>query len=467
MTAPARRYTAIAIVLHWAIAAAILFNIPLGLWMHAQAAAGHLEAGVFRAFQLHKSIGLTVLALSLVRLGWRLANPAPSLPAHMPAWERLAAQAAHWAFYVLMIALPLTGWLYVSAGWSAETDHPLVVETHYFNLFTAPFLFGLSHASDATRAFTAHAAILAHWALGWTTLALAGLHVAAALKHQLVDRDDVLGRMTPGVRSLDAPRPAPNAGRNAVLGGGLAIVAVATIAASYALFSAPPQPAAAPAPASTFAIADAASNAMPAPAPSATRTSAPAPAAPTAAAPTAATATPDARPQASSPPPAHAVAWSVDAAASAVAFTITYSGQSYDGAFDRWRADIRFDANDLAHSEAQVTFETASAHTSDQMQTSQIGAEAWLDTQQFPTASFRTSVIRRLGGDNYEAEGALTLKGRTKNVSLPFALDITGNRAVMSGRITLNRQDFGIGAGDASIGDTVAVRVRVVATRAA
>jgi polyisoprenoid-binding protein YceI len=178
-------------------------------------------------------------------------------------------------------------------------------------------------------------------------------------------------------------------------------------------------------------------------------------------------ATPAARPSTSPPPAAHAVAWSIEPSASAVAFTITYSGQSYDGAFDRWRADIRFDANDLAHSAAQVTFETASAHTSDQMQTSQLGGETWLDTQQFPTASFRTSSIRRLGGDNYQAEGALTLKGRTKNVSLPFTLAITGNRATMSGQLTLNRLDFGIGAGDAGIGDTVAVRVRVVATRAA
>ena len=77
MAASNTRYTAFAIVLHWAIAFAILFNLPLGLWMHEQAEHNQIGEGVFRAFQLHKSVGLTVLALSLARLGWRLGHQPP------------------------------------------------------------------------------------------------------------------------------------------------------------------------------------------------------------------------------------------------------------------------------------------------------------------------------------------------------------------------------------------------------
>jgi polyisoprenoid-binding protein YceI len=268
------------------------------------------------------------------------------------------------------------------------------------------------------------------------------------------------------VSGANAALPGANAARRAVLGGGLGLVAIALIAASFALFAAAARPAP-PQPASTFTTVAAA-----APAPSAPAIAGDTPASATlsgnAAIDAAHTPAPPA-PRAAAPatPAPHAVAWTIDAGASSVAFTITYSGQPYEGAFDRWRADIAFDANDLAHSSANVTFETASAHTSDQMQTSQLGGETWLDTQHFPSASFRTTSIRHLSGNAYQAQATLTLKGRTKTVSLPFTLSIAGNTATMNGQITLNRQEFGIGAGDTSIGDTVAVKVRVVATRAA
>ncbi|MGH6949533.1 MAG: cytochrome b, partial [Vitreimonas sp.] len=143
MSGATQRYTAVAVVLHWAIASAIGLMIPLGFWMHDQSEHGASGDGLFRAYQLHKSIGLTVLALSLVRLGWRLMHPPPPLPQHMPAWERFAAKATHWGFYVLMIALPLSGWTYVSAGWSIHDDEPLLITTRWFGLFVVPHLFGL------------------------------------------------------------------------------------------------------------------------------------------------------------------------------------------------------------------------------------------------------------------------------------------------------------------------------------
>ena len=109
MPAQSERYTAVAIVLHWAIAAAVIFMLPLGFTMHELAEDGHASQALFEAYQLHKSIGLTVLALTLVRLAWRLTHRPPPLPQGMPAWEAVAARATHWGFYVLTLALPLTG----------------------------------------------------------------------------------------------------------------------------------------------------------------------------------------------------------------------------------------------------------------------------------------------------------------------------------------------------------------------
>ena len=161
----AQRYSAVAIILHWAIAFAILFNLVLGFWMHLTADSGHATQAVFQAFQLHKSVGLSVLALSLVRLAWRLTHKPPPLPAAMPAWEAFAARATHWAFYLLMIAIPLTGWLYVSAGWSHEQHRAFNVPTIYFGLFPVPHLFGLGEQSLAARSATANASFTAHYLL--------------------------------------------------------------------------------------------------------------------------------------------------------------------------------------------------------------------------------------------------------------------------------------------------------------
>ena len=110
----ARRYSLVAIVLHWTIAAAILIQLMLGLRMH-----GAHSPQTFAVFQLHKSVGITIMALSLLRLGWRLANPPPPLPAGMAGWEKALARISHAGFYLVMIGMPLTGWLMVSTSRSA------------------------------------------------------------------------------------------------------------------------------------------------------------------------------------------------------------------------------------------------------------------------------------------------------------------------------------------------------------
>ena len=171
-----QRYDDVAIALHWTTAVLILANIPLG------ALGERIEAWLGASpVWLHKSIGLTVLALWITRLAWRLGHRPPPLEG-LPQWQALAARAVHWAFYALIILVPLSGWLRVSSG-----RYPL----SWFGLVELPKF------PIAPKSAEAQAAATAHEILAWTMAALVALHVAAALHHR-VRRDGTLRRMLPG-----------------------------------------------------------------------------------------------------------------------------------------------------------------------------------------------------------------------------------------------------------------------------
>ena len=180
-----RRYSAGAILLHWTIAALVVINIVLGL--QAETLRG---LALFNLLQWHKSFGVTVLVLSVARLAWRLVNPAPPYPARMAAWEKAAATAVHWGFYILMIGLPVTGWIVVSAS-------PLNIPTLLYKVIPWPFI-GVVHALPMAERKSLEGLMGGvHAALAWGMVLLLLLHVAAALKHQFRDRDLVLWRMAP------------------------------------------------------------------------------------------------------------------------------------------------------------------------------------------------------------------------------------------------------------------------------
>lgn len=449
MAASAQRYTAVAIVLHWAIAFAILLMIPLGFWMHITAEHGNVSESVFRAFQLHKSIGLTVLALSLVRLGWRLLNPPPPLPEHMPAWERFVAKATHWAFYALTIGLPLTGWLYVSTGWSVHDDAPLPVATHYFGLFTVPALFGLNQAGDETRSAAAEAAFTTHWVLAYAAIGLAVLHVLAALKHQVFDKDEVLAHMIPGLRAPFEREPPPkNPARLAVLGVGLSLTAVALAAALFAV-SSYVSGANAPQNQSSFEVVETPNASAPGQTTSPTLATEPL-----------------------SSTPSAAPTWRVDAGSSSIRYAFEFDdgegAARIEGRFTRWQADIQFDPNNLENSAVSVTIDTGSADNGIPAHNELLPQAPWFNTAQYPTATFRASDFRRRG-NGYEARGELTIKGRERNATLPFTLVINGDSADMNGQLTIDRRAYEIGEGtdaDNMLSRDVEVSVRVRATRA-
>lgn len=181
-----RRYSVVVIIFHWGIAALILYNFYLGWSMN------HNSQGLskFTIFQLHKSIGMTVLVLSVLRLLWRITHKAPPYPATMQAWERAAASATHWTFYALMIFLPFSGWIVVSAS-------PLNIPTLLFKWLPLPHLGFIHDRSIATRTALDHTVGRTHVVLAYIFGALILIHIAAALKHHFVQRDGVLRRMLP------------------------------------------------------------------------------------------------------------------------------------------------------------------------------------------------------------------------------------------------------------------------------
>jgi cytochrome b561 len=174
-TEDARRYTATAIALHWAIAALIILNLAIGLLS---------ETALGKLFFLHKPIGIIVLALSVVRLLWRAGHPAPPLPATVPLWNRVLARATQWLLYAAMILMPLSGWVFTSA---AVKRRPLS-----FGLFDVPPLPVPQTDAVGDPWYKGH--VIG----GWILLALVVLHVAGALKHRFVDRDATLDHMLPG-----------------------------------------------------------------------------------------------------------------------------------------------------------------------------------------------------------------------------------------------------------------------------
>jgi cytochrome b561 len=178
MSAAVARYGAVAMVFHWLVAAALIVTFPLGLYM----ADLPLSPRKLALVSYHKWIGVTVFAVMSLRLAWRLTHSPPPLPPEMPAWQRRAATLAHGTLYALLLAIPLSGWLYSSA---------VGVPTVYLGLWQLPDLVGKDEALE-------EALKLAHQSLNFTLLALVVMHVAAALKHHFVDRDGLLARILPG-----------------------------------------------------------------------------------------------------------------------------------------------------------------------------------------------------------------------------------------------------------------------------
>lgn len=171
------RYTLPAIALHWLLALGIVGSFGVGIYMVDLP----LSPDKLKLYNWHKWAGVTILVLSALRLLWRLTHRPPADPP-MPTWQRRAAHATHVLLYVLFFAVPLVGWAFSSAA-----GFPVV-------------WFGVLPLPDFVPVDKALAAAIKPWheRLAWLMALLVLLHLAAALKHQFIDRDGLIGRMWPG-----------------------------------------------------------------------------------------------------------------------------------------------------------------------------------------------------------------------------------------------------------------------------
>ena len=188
---PVARYNRTAMTLHWLVAALIFVNVFYGL-----AAASADDAHVRPLIDMHKSIGLTVLGLVLLRIFWRLGHKPPPMPATYPRVERAGAHAAHIALYAIILLLPLSGYLHDSA-WTGAASHPLIL----FGVLHFPRMPIIKSFDPATKDHLHALFGAAHVYIGYVLYGLVALHLAGVVKHHVFDHESEISRMLPGRRS--------------------------------------------------------------------------------------------------------------------------------------------------------------------------------------------------------------------------------------------------------------------------
>jgi cytochrome b561 len=174
---PTSRYTYTAMTFHWLMALMIFAGLAMGLYMVDL----RISPDKLKLYAWHKWIGVTIFILAAFRLWWRLIYTPPVEP-DMPAWQRIAAKAAHWIFYALFFAIPISGWLFSSAKG---------FQTVYLGLIPLP---DLIQKNDEWAPIIKQIHLVTSYSLG----GLVVVHIAAAIKHQFIDKDGLISRMMPG-----------------------------------------------------------------------------------------------------------------------------------------------------------------------------------------------------------------------------------------------------------------------------
>lgn len=401
-------YGLVAQLLHWITAGLILTLLPLGLYMESLP-QGTAEAVLEKSwwYSLHKTLGVLLLQVALVRVGWALSQPHPRPLNAARRLESLAAQSVHWTLYGAILCMPLTGWLHHSASegfapiwWPFFQDLPLIPK----NPLLAD-VFGTAHV------FTG---ILLGVALA--------LHVAGALKHTVVDRDKTLSRMLPG-----RYRPAasdlssePSERHFTRLPAFLAALAFLTLGA--------------------VTLSDVAIN----------RTN-----------------SGEAIVIAAKTPP-RITGWTIDKETSQLNIQIIQMGNPVSGSFENWDAVVNFDPDNLDTASVEVKVDVASISLGGVSE--QAKGVNFLNAAMHPVATFVSKSFSRSGDKGFTADGHLSLAGREQPLSLPFSLRIENGRAYVEGELTIERLAFGIGekgfSDDGQLGFGVVVRVILEAEQA-
>jgi cytochrome b561 len=315
-----------------------------------------------KVFAWHKWAGMTVLFLSVLRIVWRTSHPAPGYPENMALWQVRASKLVQWSLYLLLFAVPLTGWLFSSAaGYSV----------FYFNLIHLPDLV----EKNKELADQLHEI---HESLNWALLGLFVVHVAAALKHHFIDKDHVLIRM---IKSTPKTPLMGLVGCLLLIGG----------------FEAEP---------------------------------------------------------------AHAAGFIPEK--SEIKFISRQMGVEVEGRFRKFEGEVVFKPTDLAKSAARIDVDLASIDLGSADSEQEVKGKDWFLVSSFPKGSFQTTSIKLKSPDHYEATGKFTLKGISKELSIPITTKQVNGHTIAEGQFNLKRTDFKIGQGVWADPEAVGIEITVI-----
>lgn len=396
LTNTSQRYGAVTKTLHWLTAFGIVGMIPLGLIANELPydTAEQLARKAW-LFSLHKTVGVALFFIALVRILWALTQPKPTALHPERRLETFAAETVHWLLYGSLVAVPLSGWVHHAA-------------TAGFAPIWWPFGQSLPLVPEST--VLAEIASGVHWVLAWVLVLSLGLHVAGAVKHHAIDRDATLRRMLPGKTQAGGPGIARHglAAPVAALAAWAVALGLGGFAGAYGHASDASQVAELREVESDWRVLD-----------------------------------------------------------GTLGLGIRQFGQTVQGGFGDWTAEITYDDSEDTGPKGNVRVEVAIGSLTLGSVTSQAMGPDFLDATAFPTAIFTAEILRR--ADGLVAEGTLDLRGRTVPVALPFALRIDGNVAQMTGSATLDRRAFAIGDNmndEAQLGFSVQIDVALTAERA-
>lgn len=397
----AAKYSLISRYLHWLIAGLIVAQYVLAELAEI-AAETEQRLQQLALLANHKSVGMTILALAILRLLWRMFNSPPALPAAMPRWQVRTSGAVHWLLYLLLFALPLSGWLMSSAK---------SYSVSWFNLIALPDLV-LANSSLAEQLEDLHEL------LAKLLFVVALLHILAALKHWLLDKDGVLQRMAtwPGITLM------------------LVALGWAVVQLGFNVTSRTDSGVALTEKSSAGYTAENAEESSDDTAGAALDSTLP--------------------------------RWNINYQQSSIEFSGDQAGAPFDGRWQQWEADIAFAEALLDESYFDVRIQVESVSTGDEERDAYIVGEDFFDQPRFATARYTAKEFRR-DGEQFIAAGELRMKGVSRPTSLEFSVQESAGEQVLVGTAQIDRLAWNIGVGDWSdtdwVGQFVEVNVRVVA----
>ncbi len=378
-----KRYSHVAIVLHWLMALLIIGMLAAGKYMTGLEENSSLR---FDLTQWHKSFGFLLLALSILRLLWRMTHKPPALSRANPRWERFAASFTHGIFYVLMIFMPITGWLMVSAS-------PLNISTYLFDLFRVPHLPVVSTA--ANREELAELFALMHEYASGIFITLLLLHIGAALRHQFSLKDRIFSRMAP-----DFADGSFADGARLTLGAIIAVIAV-TLLLNIASRQSPPL-------LPDLASADLANSNLEN------------------------SATNDSDPQSNDD-----TAWT----AATVNYTLVVLGDEINGSFADAKVKAAINPQNPQDAALVAIVETASSNAGSPQIDDSLPGKDWFYTAMYPLASFQATQFEAIDDQTIKVIGQLNIRNISREISFPLSI----SNGTATGGFSINRLDYDLG----------------------